>query len=320
VSSHWRRARCGPTTAWHTVTAVGSAEEAEELDDWVQGISPRLGHLEAFHLPADLRLDFTRASLDRLGQLAVDRFASPDELVDTDQEGFVAGVVAYVGEALLRVGGGGWVPHGDPLPAVGLAVELGLAPVSPVRLLVDAVASRDAEAFGRAYAEVADTAERHRAENPSWRPVKERTPGVDPFEPEPSDWLAGWLVERRAAFPDWVRTFAGQGSWDFTPDTLDALEALTRRITPSTNDLYDAANHDFVQGAIWYLGEVLRAPKGGDWYFRPGDPDPCTGTVGQPFIKMPGPRGGRTVPILDLEFMLEQPLGYLRQRFERFAS
>lgn len=298
----------------------------DRLDDWVQGISPVLGHLEAFELPRGFPFDFSPVSLERLEGILLEQYARPDDVSEDDEQGLVEGVVAYVGEALLRVGGGSWAWQEDPdvalsgLPVVRPAEELGVAPISPLRLLVESVGSRGGREFIHTHAALAKAVDEYRAEHPSWTPSKQPTPGLDPIQPGPSEFLTAWLAERERSFPRWISAYAGAGTWDFSPETLDALEALVRRVVPTEKDLYDPAYRDFVDGVAWYLGEVMRRAKGGEWYYQDGEPDPYVPEIGRPYVQQPSRHGHSTVPILHLESMVNTPaVGYLRGRYAQFA-
>src|SRR5258708_7242929 len=115
----------------------------DRLEEWVQTVQPMIMHLE-FYLPRDMKLDFSAASLRRLEEVALERFAGADGLADEDEQGFVDGTIAYVGETLMRVAGGSWIWDGDSGRAVaGPDSNLGLAPANPRQLLATAVDRRD---------------------------------------------------------------------------------------------------------------------------------------------------------------------------------
>lgn len=84
------------------------------------------------------------------------------------------------------------------------------------------------------------------------------------------------------------------------------------RLIPTKRHLFDPANSDFVDGAVWYLGEVMRRAKGGDWHYRPGPPDPWNPYVGRYYVQQPGEKGRTKVPILDFEYMLGPRYGPCR--------
>ncbi|MDQ3475408.1 MAG: hypothetical protein M3492_03455 [Actinomycetota bacterium] len=51
--------------------------------------------------------------------------------------------------------------------------------------------------------------------------------------------MTNWLAGRETAFPQWRSDYAGSddGPWDFSAESLDGLEALTRRVLPSKADV-----------------------------------------------------------------------------------
>ncbi len=103
--------------------------------------------------------------------------------------------ISYIGEALLRLGGGSWVWDEDPasasydLPLARPDDELDLSPVSPMHLLVEAVRRRTGHEFARVHAALEQAVSDRRAHVPAWSPTKEDTPGVDlDFAPIPSEY------------------------------------------------------------------------------------------------------------------------------------
>jgi hypothetical protein len=285
----------------------------ERLETWCAELDPVLARLQAFELPADFPFDFTPASLARLEAIALDRFPRGTAPA-TPAGSFLESATAYIGEALLRAGGGDWDWDDESdLPVVRLDDILELPPISPLRLLTGAMGRRTGNELTEAYARVAVAIDRH----PGWTPPKEP-------EPAPLPWLENWLAERERAFPDWAAD-AG-GGWDFSPTSLDALEALIRRRLPTEGAFDDAANHDFVEGAVWYFGEVARRHKpAARWQYNraePGSSDvrlspELNPWVGRPFIEQTTPDGNATVPIFDLQFAVaEGTPGYLTERLE----
>jgi hypothetical protein len=292
-----------------------SANE-DRLEEWVQTVQPLIMHLEAFQLPRDVKLDFGPASLRRLEEVALERFAGADDLADEGEQGFVDGAVAYVGETLMRVAGGSWVWDSDSeSPKARPDAELGLAPVPVRQLLVAAADRRDGEQLGAVYATWSAAVEELMAAQPSWRPVKEPTPGLDPVARTDDAHLASWLAERSAGFEAWESAYAPDGTWDFSPESLDALEEVLRRVTPTGDALEDPANRDFVESAAWYLGEVLRRGVGGEWFYRNADSAMGAGE----YLDLVGPRHEVLTPSVYLRVVLKKP-GFLRQRYVRLSS
>ncbi|BFU45173.1 hypothetical protein [Krasilnikovia sp. MM14-A1004] len=283
----------------------------DALEEWREGIQPVLARLEAFEVPPGFPLDFSADSLARLERLLRD---------GPPGESLVESATAYVGEALLRVGGGRW-DWADGQPVVRPDEALGRAPIPPRDLVVRA------DGIAAAWAGLAAAVEAHRAAHPGWSPVKEPTPGMgEDLSPVVLPWLSDWLAEREKAFPAWAAdSGVDPETWDFTPGSVDVLETVVRHHLPTEQAFTDPRRHDFVQGAVWYFGEVARrAKQGARWQYNrsePGSTDRHLSAehnpwVGRPFIEQ---RMGRdmqaTVPVFDLESsVLDGTPGYLSGR------
>ncbi|WP_438487764.1 hypothetical protein [Streptomyces sp. S186] len=92
--------------------------------------------------------------------------------------------------------------------------------------------------------------------------------------------LNTWLTERRDAFPAWAAAAGGTtATWDFSPASLDRLEALVRARFTTYEEMVAAKDDPFLTGAAWYFGEVQVRTCGAVWRYRPQppeDPDaPC---------------------------------------------
>ncbi|WP_436526607.1 hypothetical protein [Actinoplanes sp. HUAS TT8] len=267
-----------------------------DLEDWVQGIQPRLAGLEA----ADLEIDFGRGSLAALQGLAI----------GAENEEFLAACASYLGETLLRAAGGRWVEVGDR-PGVAADPALGLDPVVPAELL-----EFEGLPVGT-YDEWAAAVAVRQAAEPDWRPVKEPTPGLDrqpagdrPVEAQVEDWLA----ERAADFPRWVARWAPDQVWDFSPESLDRLAELLLELLGSGADVDDPAFRDPVEGAEWYLGETFLRAGGGRWIWHDGS----QGRAGR-YLEDVGPEGLLQVPIVQLGMGMSTP-GYLSEQCEELAG
>ena len=61
-------------------------------------------------------------------------------------------------------------------------------------------------------------------------------------------------------------------------------------------------NDEFVQGVIWYYGEIARRHRFALWLYWP-DPTGASQNpyVGRPFIAQNGRRGADAIPLLELE-------------------
>jgi hypothetical protein len=285
------------------------------LAAWLDTIYFNVLRLTDVELP-DLRLDYSVESLRGLERSVLDRFGEPGDVSFFEERLFLDGVAAYLGESMMRLAGGSWdwIPGDDPegfpdgIPLVRPDLAVGLDPVSPVHLVQEAVRSGDGERFTALYRDWERAVERAKQTQPSWRPRKEPT-ALDSPEPT-SERLAGWLARRGEAFPGWVATYAPDSAWDFSPGSLPALQDLVRRVTPTRAALHDPANRDFVDGAAWYLGEVMRRGMGGRWNSNDGD---------LPYVEQLGPWDSTSIPMIALENALERP-GYLKSHYDNFAS
>ncbi len=85
--------------------------------------------------------------------------------------------------------------------------------------------------------------------------------------------LVTWLNERAAAFEDWAQATGMAERWDFGTESMEALEDLVRRTFADEEDLLSARSEPFVQGAVWYVGEMLCRHKGATWAYDPWSPD-----------------------------------------------
>lgn len=293
------------------------------LRNWLERAHLRPDRLKDLALPGDIPLDSSPVSLTRLEAEALQRCHDPRDLGGQGDNEFVAAVAAYVGEAMLRVAGGCWTwDENKTLPIVQYDERLGLPGMTPLFVLIEAVANRGGHVFAREHARLVEQVKTRQVEDPGWRPVKQATPGLDLVEPgsEQADHLTAWLAERRRVFAGWIGTYAGDVVFDHTPESLDVLEALVRGLVPAKEQLDDPALANFVEGAVWYLGEVMRRANGGEWCFQPGELDPWNPHVGRPYIQHPTDGGSTAVPILDLAFMLGTGVpGVLRDRFAEFA-
>ncbi|MGW1651313.1 hypothetical protein [Streptomyces atratus] len=121
-------------------------------------------------------------------------------------------------------------------------------------------------------------------------------PGVAP-QTHPD--LPAWLTERTQNFEQWAEDTSTPGTWDFSPQSLDALEDLIRSQYDSDAESLAARRGTFLQGACWYIGEVACRTQGAVWMFEPfaakgaelpslfGEADP-SGVVDDPCVGIPG--------------------------------
>ncbi|HEY9292218.1 MAG TPA: hypothetical protein VIP98_13125, partial [Microlunatus sp.] len=76
-----------------------SGGSEQRLQDWLDELPPRLDGLRDFVLPAAVRLDFSPESLPLLERALIE----DAELVRSQEP-----IAGYLGETLMRIGGGGW--------------------------------------------------------------------------------------------------------------------------------------------------------------------------------------------------------------------
>src|ERR1700742_2851419 len=90
-------------------------------------------------------LDYSTASLSALEDAARERLGDPIEALDDEHQSFTASVAAYLGEALMRVGGGRW----DWVDDAGVTVsDPGLRQrLSEHRWHIDSAGEPDASGF-----------------------------------------------------------------------------------------------------------------------------------------------------------------------------
>lgn len=284
----------------------------DPLEDWLEGMQPRLVGLIDFELADGALPDYGAASLARL---EAELLVRPAPAAD-----FLERVAGFLGEALLTVAGGRWrwderlaLPVVSPDPALGLPV------LCPARIVDRARELRDGGEFGRAYRRLETAVAERRRAVPGWEPVKEPTPGLDR---EPAllgeEFLARWLPERAARHPAWLAAYARRPQrWDFSAGSLGELEEAARQLAANSREL--AEHPEFAEGAVWYLGEVLRPAMRAQWNYFPGDP--AEGMfLGRPFLDQLLPDGEVAVPVLILQIALDDRApGVLRRIHDRLA-
>ncbi|BBZ64626.1 hypothetical protein MINS_00550 [Mycolicibacterium insubricum] len=261
--------------------------------DWTGGIPFALETLVDDKDPDPITFDFSAESLTRL--LAEVRLVMRDaaDVLDTDDPEHRRGVLAYLGETFALVCGGSWDWDDEPgfaergLPAVtdpvtlasiastyfgfddnpagtpaGIPVvlsdaALGLAPVSPVHLLLAGVTDRDTDLWRDTYQELAGFVAGYSAAHPEWAPKQTDTPnmGEGPSIPGPSPVLNSWLMKWQNEFPSWAQRHPGE--WDFSAESMDRLDELILGRVSDAASFAAAENRDLVEGACWYLGEGL---------------------------------------------------------------
>jgi hypothetical protein len=284
----------------------------EQLQKWIRGLPYQVLLLEKVFFPRETAHDYSPASLGSLEAQLLEHSAS---VQDPEQLSEVAGsAAAYLGEVLLGTAGGGWGWNTRPVgdlpgqPVVCPDPELELSPVAPLLLIAHALRVRTGTAFAEEVERLREAVRERQQEDPEWEPVKEHTPSVDPTLPLPEHpTLTAWLAERSTALSAWAAdAFEGAWRWNFHPDTLDWLETVVRRRFATAEEFDAARDEPFVQGACWYMGEVIRRAKGAVWQYVPFDPEAEPFAPGSresawtevPFVDQPDKRvGGAAVPL-----------------------
>jgi hypothetical protein len=87
--------------------------------------------------------------------------------------------------------------------------------------------------------------------------------------------LAAWLARQEADFQAWAEATGTPETWDFSPASLDTLEAVVRERYADTRAINDARDSTFIQVASWYVGEIARRVNGAAW-LRPPQCSPST--------------------------------------------
>lgn len=293
----------------------------ERLTGWLREFSLNLTRLKLYEKPGEFELDYSDRYLTRLGEITSDDAEDPASSAGPDDpaSGLAQAVAGYAGEVLLRLAGGGWRWSGDE-PVVHPDEALGLPPVAPLRLVAQAVQDGDEEVFARAYAAWREAVARHQRAHPGWTPVKEHTPGVDPVPMTEGEreHLAAWLAGRERAYATWAAEHAADGPWDFSPESLDRLEGLLRRRTPTVETVKDPANAGFVDGAVWYLGETLLRGHSGTWVYRKVYPG--SASAYQPYVRRDGHNRGFVVPFYVIRGLARGgDRGALRAKYEQWV-
>jgi hypothetical protein len=279
--------------------------DREPLEWWLDWINVLIGLTDDAYLRGAVPLDYSPASLQALEGVVRARYGNP--LQTSGDDPFVSGVVAYLGETLMRMAGGAWgwttdAPSDagldDPdlrramarhrwfisgadepdvvgLPMVNADPALQLPALSPMYLLLQAIGSGEPDVWASAYRRWRQAVDDYAASHPGWAPAKEHTLVDGASTPPPSAVLDEWLARQRARFPDWVARHSGD--WDFSVESLDRLAALVIELTPTVEAFDGPTNTNFVDGAVYYFGEMLRHRRPAEWVYREfrdeGDPE-----------------------------------------------
>lgn len=89
------------------------------------------------------------------------------------------------------------------------------------------------------------------------------------YDPTRHPGLLRWMGERREAHERWAEQTSFADALDFTPASLETLDSLVRNIANSMEEVTDQRMTPFVQGAIWYVGEVFCRHRKLVWKYIP---------------------------------------------------
>ncbi|MFI9810250.1 hypothetical protein ACIHEJ_39225 [Streptomyces sp. NPDC052301] len=121
-------------------------------------------------------------------------------------------------------------------------------------------------------------------------------PSENPYDPTRNPDLLAWLTERQAGFERWAEEAGGSSRFDFSPASLDGLEELIREGFETPEDVTEQRRTPFLQGAVWYLGELFCRHRGMVWKY---EPDFDTGRLA-PFFAAEEPVGVLDTPCVGL--------------------
>lgn len=291
-----------------------------KLEEWLLDRDPMLAGLQDFVVGPDDPLDGSAESLRLVEELLLSE-APPGQV----PEGLAQVAGAYLGEALLDAGGGGWVwDEVSDLPAVRLDPALGWT-IEPMRAVLDAVVGRSGTVCADLLERVSAAVAEYQRDAPDWQPARTDRSVLRrvPASSVPADpWLADWLTTRRERFAEWARACGVPDALDFSAASLDTVERLVRDRAGSVADLRQIRHEEFIQGAVWYLGETACRRGGAHWIYHP---PPETGSknpyVGRPFVQRNPPSSADLIPVLELEAAVAgDGKGVLVERFEEFLD
>ena len=147
---------------------------------WRAAVHNKLADLHDAKGLAGFPFDYTPASLDPLARFVLQQIA-PDHVDAGDP--LIDGLVAYLGETLMRIGGGRWVWAGGRA-VVRFDDGLGVPSVAPLSVLATTAEQHSGKQLIKVYAEVAAAVAARQTVDPSWEPAKLATSGVDPVPGE----------------------------------------------------------------------------------------------------------------------------------------
>ncbi|MDI3405254.1 DUF6333 family protein [Streptomyces cavernicola] len=255
---------------------------AHTLYIWIETLHERMNLLVDEFTGGDWKHDYSIDSLRELEEELVEQGLDDG----THAQGlFMECLAGYVGEVLLDEGGGRWVWDADAgsvgLPAIQPDPVLGLEPIVPILLVGQAAYEKTESIFATVALRLRKAVIERKKAEPGWKPDRVPTPWVqfDELEAFRHTWKY-WPPDRFRDYHDWWAKKAGGGRkrWNFTPDSLDALEELLRDRL-GTVEAYDRVAHrPFWVVVAWYLGEYVVRRKEASWQMRYVNPEAPPGT------------------------------------------
>lgn len=265
----------------------------DQFEGWLEAMDPRLARFEDFLMPTSWTKGFTRESLEELEQYMLERWPDRESFQDEGDSDWIDGAMRYIGEAYLRIAGGGWYLENKPgavfsgQPVIRPDTIDGF-PIAPANFLGVLLKRRTGHELAKVYdGQLREVQDRRDVEGPDWEPKRLPIPGYyseqDPGDTPERDAWAELVDERIAA----LRAHAGEdgAQLDLSPQSLTVLERLSQAdLTAADIDVRSAEGAEVVARYASYLGAVLLQQAPGRWILRPGEPgtDPF---VGRPFVK-----------------------------------
>jgi hypothetical protein len=189
-------------------------------------------------------------------------------------------------------------------------------------LVLDAVTRRTGTVWATEHERVMAEAARRSADDDAWEPRRADPPALPTRaeDDQPDPWLTRWLTTRREQFDAWSADTGRAQELDFSPASLVPLTQVVRLRISSAEALKAQIEDDFVQGAMWYLGEVARIHRAARWRYTP-DPDGTSAnpSVGRPWVAQDDDGGGSAIPALELRVAVKADTDdVLLERFAEF--
>ncbi len=212
--------------------------------------------------------DFSYESLQALGAIVLAQTPTREALVHSDNSAFTAPVVWYYGETLRRCKPSQWNyqpcttgEYDVPLRGLGILklddedyYPLSVYLLQEIELALD---RSDADRLAWVYGHWAVARQADRAKKAFDRRGRKKSRRKQPD----TEYLAQWLSRREREFPAWVARHGAGQEWDFTVESIEALERAVVGVDPQ--DLVENPDHaGFLDGAIWYYGETCLRVKG----------------------------------------------------------